>query len=118
MKKLGSLLFLSCAFLIANAETLNIPLQKRDDEKPGLPDPGKRSLVESPTCIVDTDGELSISAMGEINSVSISDESGFVVFSTLGDEGVCTYSIPTLSQGNYIIEVEIDEVIYEGGFEL
>ena len=79
---------------------------------------GKRDLVETPTCIIDSDGELSIYAMGEVNSVSIKDDAGFVIFETFANDGSTNYSIPALSQGNYVIEVEIVEDIYEGFFSI
>lgn len=114
MKQLFLFLF---AFLLyiggANAQSSNIPL-KQENKSVG----GSRTVVQLPTATID--GQvLTISFADDTDfSITVTDNSGSVVYVGTYTAREATITLPQLGEGSYSLRIEDEYYEYVGEFEI
>lgn len=114
MKQLFLFLF---AFLLyiggANAQSCNIPL-KQENKSVG----GSRTVVQLPTATID--GQvLTISFADDTDfSITVTDNSGSVVYVGTYTAREATITLPQLGEGSYSLRIEDEYYEYVGEFEI
>ena len=107
---------------VVNAIALSLQLQltKPDESMETLyPSPPKRSVVDIPGCVIDTTtDEMTITASGEIYSVTVTSVQGVICFHEVGGGDFGVYQLPDMPCGVYTIEAEIDGSTYSADFQL
>ncbi len=105
------------AYVPKFSDTIICYLEESAELNPISPTPPKRNHGEQPCCEINIQsGEMTITANGEILSVTITNSTGLIVFQSLDSSGV--YDIGIIESGTYAIDVEINEYIYSGEIQV